>query len=360
MRRTSLHRLWKHVLPLAMAAAGLIWIVLAWIALSGAGLALAQETTGEGAPATATVIARPAMRKSVLTAFTRPRRTMTLAAEESARCQAVLADVGDTLGDDGVFARLDTTFIELKIAANRASQEQLKREIEYNRKQMTRYKQLVSSQNAAQHDLDNWTTKLLAAEEQLNGLEIEERILREHLARYTISGPPDWKVVKRMAEPGEWITAGQTVAELGDFRTLLVPIALTPGEYAWLKDRKGPIMLTASDSGREVEATVELVSPDYDPETRKINVDLEVDGGLDEMRGGIRMELEVDLPDETGGVVLPAGAVQERYEEFFVTPAEPSDGREPVRVTVLGRTADGGYKVKGRGVRSGMKFKVIR
>jgi RND family efflux transporter MFP subunit len=266
--------------------------------------------------------ARAAYHSISLSGFTRPRRVMELVSEESARCLEVLADVGEALGEDGVFARLDTTFIELDLEKVQAEQARAESEAEYYAKQVERYKDLVGGRTAAQKDLDDFIRLHSMAREELKALEVQERILREHLKRYVIKGPPGWRVIERFAEPGEWISSGEHAATVGDFNTLLVPFALTDEEYDWLSRRSGNLTLYVPSEEKRVAASIERVAPDFDPQTRKIKVELEVSGGLEEMRGGVRMELDFRSEDPTGAVLLPRAALMERYEEFFVLTPE--------------------------------------
>ncbi len=99
---------------------------------------------------------------------------------------------------------------------------------------------------------------------------------------------------------------------------------------------------------------LERVSPDFDPETRKINVDLAFGAGLPEMRGGLKAELSLSLPDPAGVVLVPQASVLERYEEFWLS----RPGGENVKVFVLGSGPDNTYRVRGEGVRPGGTFLV--
>eukprot|EP00828_Plagiopyla_frontata_P007590 TRINITY_DN13607_c0_g1_i2.p4 TRINITY_DN13607_c0_g1~~TRINITY_DN13607_c0_g1_i2.p4 ORF type:complete len:153 (-),score=77.65 TRINITY_DN13607_c0_g1_i2:82-540(-) len=105
----------------------------------------AEPGTASKARSAETFVARSAARRSALTGFTRARNSMTLVTEESGRVHKVVADVGDTLGEHGLFAELDTTFIELDLAGNRADQQRLKSDVAYNKKEMDRYQALVQS-----------------------------------------------------------------------------------------------------------------------------------------------------------------------------------------------------------------------
>jgi RND family efflux transporter MFP subunit len=300
---------------------------------------------------TETFVARSAARRSSLTGFTRARNAMTLVSEESGRVRRVLADVGDTLDPTGLFAELDTTFIELDLAANRADQERLKSDLDYNKKEMDRYEALVKNGTAPQSTLDSNVRAHQSALQQLRAKQVEERVLLERLKRCDLFGPAGWKVVTRYIEPGEWITKGEQVAELGRYDVLLVPFALTSEEYRALKDMGDTLTLRLTDLGGTVRAKVARVSPGFDAQTRKINVDLEIAEGDFEFRGGIRTELDIGLPDPGGAVLVPQSALVKAYEEYFLM--TPDNQR--VRVVLLGADDDL-RRVTGPDVRPGDVF----
>lgn len=325
-------------------------------AATDAAAAPADSPPASAAPAAAprsaeTFVVRSAAREATLTGFTRARNLMTLVAEESGRVDKVVADVGDTLDGRGLFAELDTTFIALDLERNRADQARLKSELAYSQKEMERYQALVQSKNAAQSTLDNNIRAHQTALQQLRAIQIEERVLAERLKRCSLLGPPGWKVVTRFIEPGEWITKGEKVAELGRYDVLLVPFALSSAEYRALKEQTVH-RLRLTDLGATVDARVARVSPGFDPQTRKINVDLEITKGDFEFRGGLRTELALDLPDPGGAVLVPDSALVQAYEEYFlVTP----DNRR-VRVVLLGSAGDGQRRVTSPDVRPGDRF----
>ena len=308
-----------------------------------------QQPPSEVAPvrSTETFVAQSAARRSTLTGFTRARNAMTLVAEESGRVEKVLVDVGDVLGDDGLFAVLDTTFIRLDLAGNRADQERLKSDVNFHKKEMDRYAQLVETRTAAQSTLDSNVRAHQSALQQLRAMQIQERVLAERLERFSLVGPPGWKVVARHIEPGEWVSPGERVAELGRYDVLLAPFALTSAEYRALQEQGDAVALAFTDLGLDVPAKVERVSPGFDPDSRKINVDLEI-------RGGLRVELVIDLPDPGGAVLVPKTALVKAYEEYFLI---APDGQR-VRVVLLGAADNDMRRVTGENVRPGDSFLV--
>ena len=301
--------------------------------------------------------AQPAMREVTLTGYTRARHVMDIVSEEGGRCTRVAADIGDTIGKGGVFAVLDKIFVNLAIEKNRVDQARVENMLAYYAKDVHRYKRLVGRETAAQSALDGLQNKLDQSEFELQALKIEEANLKERRTRHLIRVPPGWTVIERGVEGGEWVSVGRHLGKAGDFRTLLVPFSLSPEELRALKKLNGAPELRfpdEADGGVTLRASVERISPAFDPETRKISVDLAVLKGLSLMRGGLRAELVLEILDSSGAVVVPTSALSERYEEFWLTRAEG----DQVRVVLLGHSPQNTSRVRSPKVKAGDTFKV--
>ena len=318
--------------------------------------ALNSEIVQPSAPGDV-VVAKPAMHRVTLTGYTRARYVMDIVSEEAGRCLKVTADVGDKIGKDGLFAVLDTTFIDLTLKKNQVDQERLTNMIAFHAKEVGRFEKLVERETAAQSRLDEIQNKLDQAEFQIKTLKVQETELKERRSRHYIKIPQGWSIIQRDVETGEWVSVGKNLGKAGDFRTLLVPFALSPEEYRTLKTIKKPIELFLPGEGQNaisLKASVARISPAFDPETRKINVELAVTQTLSENRGGLRVELTLEMPDPSGAVLIPAVAVAERYEEFWLTRANG----EKIRVLFLGDGPDNTYRVRAAKLNPGDKFRV--
>ncbi len=296
--------------------------------------------------------AQPAQRMLTLTGFTRARAKLNLVSEAAGRCTEVLYDVGDTIGANGIFAVLDSTFIKLELESNQVEQKRLKSRVAYLDKEASRYRRLVNKKSEAPSKLDRLEEDLAQANLQLEATKTQRKVLAERLDRRTIKAPPGWMVIKRQVEPGQWVNLGTPVALLGDYRTLLVPLALDPRQYQLLKSAPKPLKVFMPDHGLTLEARLERQSPGFDPRTRKIAVDLELDKGLSERWGGLRVEFQLAVPDPSGAVLLPPAAVAERYQEHWLTTPE---GKQ-VRVVLLGPGPGGTLRISSPQVKAGMRF----
>ena len=299
-------------------------------------------------------VARPAQETKVLTGFTRARAEMNVISEVSGRCLSVAADVGQAVGKNGVFARLDDTFVRLDLEANRVEQARLNSRVAYLKNEVKRHRTLVLKKSEPQSKLDSLEQDADQAVHQLRGLVTAAKILKERLARFVIKAPPGWRVMERRVEPGQWVSVGASLAKLGDFSTLLVPLALSRREYDHLRSLPGPVELFSPLEQKSVPAGIERVNPAFDPVTRKINLDMAVTKGLKEMRGGIRLDLRIMMPDPTGAILVPPAALIERYQEHWLT---KEDGSQ-VRAVVLGDGPNGLKRVVSSSVKPGERLRL--
>ncbi len=299
-------------------------------------------------------VAREATRRVVLTGFTRARARIKLTSEVSGRCLAVEAEVGQAIATDGVFARLDDVFVRLELEANRVEQARLASRVAYLEKEVKRSRSLVRRRSQAQSKLDRLEDQLHQARYRLKALAVAARTLEERRRRFALTAPAGWRVIQRLVEPGQWVPRGMVVGVVGDFHSLRVPLAVSPRQLQALRARAGRLHLRLPELDRRVPARLDRVSPAFDPATRKIKLELAIDGGLPEMRGGLRVELTLEMPDPSGAVLVPAAALSRRYQEYWLTRPDGSQ----VRVLLLGEGPNGNKRVAGAEVKPGQRFRL--
>ena len=304
------------------------------------------------------VTAEPALRPVTLTGFTRARASLPLISEVSGRVQDVTCDIGDTIDPAGVFARIDDTFLRLELEQVKLKQDRLRAQIAFDEREVQRYDRLARESNAAAAQLDALKQTLGDNRNALLELAVEERIIRERLTRTTVPAPSGWRLTERNVEPGQWINAGEPLGKAANFKTLIVPYALTPEQHdvllTSLRQRPG-IRLWLSDLEQWVDASLRWTNPAFDPATRKVAIELEIASPLEPARGGLRAQLTLEVPELSGAVLLPESAVRRSYEEHWVYPVNGA----PIQVLVLGRVAhdDGDrLRVVGPNIAPGDRF----
>ncbi len=306
---------------------------------------------------TALVTALPALQQAVLSGFTRARSRVVLSAENAGRIVSVNGDLGDSIREGEPFACQDETFIDLELRSNRAEHDALVVDKAYFHKEVTRYRQLLKQNSSSQSQLDSALRSLDKTTTQLAALAVAADTLQERKKRLCIEAPVGWRVVKRYIEPGEWVNIGEPVVDVGDYHSLVVPFALSMAEYQALISQKDELKVTLPEIQREVGATVLRVSPAFDELSRKINIELEIELGPSLARGGLRVELALDIPLHTGAILVPEEALRQRHEQYWLKRAEG----EEVRVVYLGRATNRDERwiqVTAPGIKPGDRFQL--
>jgi RND family efflux transporter MFP subunit len=276
-----------------------------------------------------------ARRQILLTGFTRARATLDIMPEVTGRCLNITADIGETITEQGIFARIDSSLIRLQLKDNGVKIELGKRTLSYDRQQVKRYQQLLKTKSSSRSRLDELELKRDLSEFSLEQLQIERERLQELLDRHTVKAPSGWMVIERRVEPGQWVQTGTVLARAGDYQSLIVPLAVTPAELRSLQ-RTAAISLRLPGKNIIGHGSLYHVSPGFDPLTRKIKIEILLDqetyNRLSLKQGGVRVEVPILVPDPMHGFLVPAGAVAERYEEHWLTRKNGSQ----IRVIVLG------------------------
>jgi RND family efflux transporter MFP subunit len=281
------------------------------------------------------VSARPSFTEIALTGFSRARASLPLVAESSGKVMEVAADIGQAIDAVGLFARLDERFISLDLEANRIQQAQIRSRLAYAGREAQRYRELAKKGSASKSRLDELEQTLRDNQHRLDELAIQEKVLEERLRRTRVTAPVGWHVIDRRVEPGQRVNEGEVLGAVSDFSTLLVPYALSPEQLATLRRQADPLSLYLPDWDLTVSTRIHRINPGFDPVTRKTAIDLAIEDKLPDRRGGLRAILALRMPESTGAVMLPESAVEQSYEEFWVT----RDSGDRLRVVKLGNHA---------------------
>ncbi|MET0090299.1 MAG: efflux RND transporter periplasmic adaptor subunit [Candidatus Thiodiazotropha sp.] len=285
----------------------------------------AQETFYEAITAT---------QRETQIGFTRAYHRVVLSAELNGRVVRVNGDVGDSLPDGQALACMDDTFINLELRANRVERSGLQVDRDYYRKEVARIRQLLQQNSSSQSQLDSAQRNLDKTESQIEALNVQAEVLSERLQRLCVVPPSGWRVIERNVEPGQWVNTGEPIGVAGDYRQLVVPFALSSDEYRALQVlQQTGIQVKLTETGQELSAGLIRVSPAFDPASRKIALQLRLDEGIADPRGGQRVALTLDVPARDGAVMVPERALRQRYEQYWL---KREDGTE-IPVVYRGR-----------------------
>jgi hypothetical protein len=292
-----------------------------------------------------------AAKETVLKGYTRSQTTATLSAEVGGKVMRINYEVGDTV-EAAPFFEIDPTFIDYHIQGTRQSILQLQIALKqsesrsaYLEKEYSRIDRLWREKSTAETQRDKAAEELTQARLEAESIRVrlaEMRItlaeLEERKRRHSIRAPQGWVVVQKWVEPGEIIAVNTPLAEVADYRRLVVPLFVSGRELSAVKALPTPF--EASLEGKPIQANIHWINPAFDEKTRKLAIELILIDYAGEHRGGLLFELPLQIA--TDGLRVPRAAVIDRYENPRVRIA---DTGETVQVLILGES--NGYFVIG-------------
>ena len=269
---------------------------------------------------------------------------MNISSEVSGKITARNYDIGQLVGSDPFFL-IDTTFIDFQIEATRQTLKQLnitmqmkRSRLKFLKKEFDRIRELFQRNSTAGSKRDSAEEEFTQAKLEMDSTAVQIAQAKTTLAeleerrrRHRISAPQGWSVTRIQVEVGEIVQINTPLASVGDYRNLVVPLALSADEFGSLKRLEEPFTVILEEV--PVKAIIRHIDPQFDEKTRKINLELEVDGYTGNRRGGLRLMLPIKV--HTGRLQVPKAAVINRYENPRV---KIKSTGENISVIVLGES----------------------
>ncbi len=301
-----------------------------------------------------------AKKDQVMTGYTRPSRSVVLTAEVAGKVIRVNYKTGEATADRPI-VEIDSTFVALSLENSQLQLKQIQSKIksmesqvDFLRSAHERVSELRKSQNVSEVKFDESANNLTQAVNELDALKLEKERLRiahkqlkEQLARHRIYGFRGGVITGLPVEAGEAVQPGSPVAEVSDYGTLVVPLAVSNEELSAFRNL--PALFDATLDGIPVKARINFVNPRFDEKTRKLQMEIAIREFSGLRRGGLKFQTHLNV--STDGVLIPRQAVKNRFGNPSVTLKAT---RETVPVMILGETGNNLIVAETKKVRPGV------
>jgi RND family efflux transporter MFP subunit len=157
------------------------------------------------------------------------REDAAIASELDGRLEWI-AEVGDRFQRGDTIARLDRHLFELEEREREAGIEALKANLDWLQRQTNRLEELATRNNTAHSELDETRARYLVLQQELTQAEVSLERTRYNLERATVRAPFDGVVVSREMAAGEYATEGRRLLRLARFNTPGDTVQLSNGE----------------------------------------------------------------------------------------------------------------------------------
>jgi membrane fusion protein, multidrug efflux system len=266
----------------------------------------------------------------------RPRIESAIGFRVAGKIVERFVNVGDSVDVDQVIARLDDA--DLKLAANSAkaavASARSRRTVASDN--LERGKALLPKAIISQAAYDIRRNEMDAAVSALDSAEAQLRQATNEVGYATLKADNAGIVTAVMGEPGQVVSAGQTVITLAHAEETEIAVSvpeqdaghLTIGQQANITLWAGPRV--------SIEGRIREIAGQADPASRTYAVRIAVSGAPQIMRLGMTASVALQTNDEAPGVVVPLTALTESEggpEVFVVDPMNEAVRKTPVSVS---------------------------
>ncbi len=174
------------------------------------------------------------------------------------------------------------------------------------------------------------------ARSELAAAEAEEGLARLNLSYTEVTAPFGGRVVRRLVNVGQTVSAGTPLFTLADFDPLLARVHVPAKEFHQLAVGQ-PVELALDSSRRLLRGRIKLVSPVIDTASGTIKVTVEIAAAAEDIRPGDFAEVRIVTERRDGAVLVPRAAVVSDRGEDVVFVAAAGDTAQR-RTVALGFT----------------------
>jgi multidrug efflux system membrane fusion protein len=275
----------------------------------------------------------------------RPRIESAIGFRVAGKIVERFVNVGDRVDVDQVIARLDDA--DLKLAANSAkaavASARSRRNVASDN--LERGKALLPKAIISQAAYDTRRNEMDAAVSALDSAEAQLRQATNAVGYATLKVDKAGTVTAVMGEPGQVVSAGQTIITLAHAGETEIAVSvpeqdaghLTIGEQAKITLWAGPRV--------SIEGRIREIAGQADPASRTYAARIAMSGSPQIMRLGMTASVLLRIDDEAAGVVVPLTALTESEgspEVFVVDPTNEAVRKTPVSV---GGIAEDGVRI---------------
>ncbi|MFH1129859.1 MAG: efflux RND transporter periplasmic adaptor subunit [Pseudomonadota bacterium] len=350
----------RHILWISIRAMSLGLLLLG---LAVCGCKSSEGTSAESLSAhnrlpveTITLASFPVRPTARVVANVLARREVVVAAETAGRVRSLHADLGQTVKQGQILARLDATKTSHNLDLIRAQREQAQATLDIARRDLDRSEKLATQNVLAKATLDQAQNAMRLAEAQLRAVNAQVKLTGRQVADNKILAPFDAVVTERHVELGDYLTPGRPVMELVDISTVKIQAGLALEDTMHVKPKQKCEVRIKLLGPKPLVGVIAAVGVIADPRTRRVTVEVELPNEEGQIKPGMLAEVFFFLGPPAPAIFIPANAIVEQFEVSYAFVVEKNKAIR--RELTLGQRR-GLHKMVKKGLRAGDSLVVV-
>jgi membrane fusion protein, multidrug efflux system len=256
-----------------------------------------------------------------------------------------LVNVGDNVEVDPIIARLDDIDLGLAEHSAKAAVDSARSRRDVARDNLERGKALLPTATISQAVYDTRRNEMDAAASALESAQAQLRQATNAVGYATLRAHKAGIVTAVLAEPGQVVTAGQSVITLAHRGETEIAIAVPEQDAGYLAVGQPATITLWAGPRVSMAGSIREIAGQADSASRTYAIRVSVSEVPSTMRFGMTASVALHIDDEASGTVVPVAAMTENEGSPVVFVVDPVT--ETVRRTkvTVGGTAENGVRI---------------
>ena len=257
-----------------------------------------------------------------------------------------LVNVGDVVRKGQVLAKLDASDTQLNASAAQADVQAAQANLALAKAELERRQQLYRQQFISRSALDSYETQLKTAQARLQQAQSQAAVSQHQTAYTQLLADRAGVIGMITAEPGQVVTAGQTIAQIYDLNTLEVQISVPETVIASLHLGEGAEVQLA-DTQKSYLGRIREISPAANSQTHAFDLRVQLLDTEPQFKLGMTAQVQFSQAahaQSSHAIIVPSTAVTRQGDASAVWVID-SQQRAHLRKVVTGPVTEAGIPV---------------
>ncbi|WP_291318640.1 efflux RND transporter periplasmic adaptor subunit [Desulfonatronospira sp.] len=271
----------------------------------------------------------------------RPVQRVDIRPETSGRIKTVHFQEGTFISKNELLFQIEEQKLLRRLSSQEAALDEARARLENLLRNYQRFSMLRSQEVVSEEEYDQVKTDLESTRAQVRRLKADVDHVREEIDDTVIRAPFDGFISERLADPGSFVSQGETLSVMYQIDPLRISFFLPEKYFAQTAvDQKVRVAVPAYPD-ESFEGQVDYISPSIDESTRKFRVRADIENPDNLLRPGFFAQATQILGQRVDSLVIPEKSLVAVRDGYMVFTVDPENGRARAQMVSTGMRRPG-------------------